>query len=242
MAPSAIAAGQNRLVFFAIGVFSSGSDSGKFGGSRPIVGTFTGALKQDDANDPIREKYGTGDPPRQAATRRKPVWTGHVAAATLYFDSSEGHSMKPQQTATKPIRSAEDLLARLESHPASAAEIEGMDPWQRWALRHAMPALLGPVLDEWETAALECIVRYSDESGRLPQDWLFDGGPGDDPRLRLSCLSSNARKQRITRFIDSVHKAGRQLGLAWKVQRAADCSKTISTAYTAAYGFTLPRP
>jgi hypothetical protein len=150
--------------------------------------------------------------------------------------------MKPQQSAAKTIRSLEDLLARLESHPASAAEIEGMDPWQRWMLGHGVAALVAAVFDDWEIACLECIVRHSGREGRIPQEWLFDGGPDDDPRLRLPFLTSNARKQRLTRFINAVHKAGRQLGLVWKVERAADCSKTIETAYTSAHTFTLSRP
>jgi hypothetical protein len=140
------------------------------------------------------------------------------------------------------IRYAKDLLRRIESRPESAAQIEGMDSWERWLLGHGMPALVAAGLDDWEVAALECIVRHKDREGWIPQEWLFDGGPDDDPRLRLPFLSSNARKQRITRFIDSVHKAGRQIGLVWKVKRATDCSKTIATAYTAAHSFTLPRP
>jgi hypothetical protein len=150
--------------------------------------------------------------------------------------------MKPQQSAAKTIRSLEDLLARLESHPASAAEIEDLDRWQRWMLGHGVAALVAAMFDDWEIACLECIVRHSGREGRIPQEWLFDGGPDDDPRLRLPFLSSNARKQRIKRFIDSVHEAGRQLGLGWKVQRASDCSKTIYTATTVAHTLTLPRP
>jgi hypothetical protein len=151
-------------------------------------------------------------------------------------------SMAKTNTITPAIRCARDLIVRLESHPATAAEIEGIDRWQRWILMYAMKAFSAAGLDEWEWASLECIVKHSGREGRIPQEWLFDGGPDDDPRLRLAMLSDNARKQRITRFIDKVHKAGRRLGLDWKVERAADCSKAIYTNPTTANSFTLPRP
>jgi hypothetical protein len=141
------------------------------------------------------------------------------------------------------IRTTRDLLVRLESNPASAAAIAGMDRWQKWLLDHGVP-LVTAGLDEWEAAALECIVRHTPADGTLPQDWLFDGGPDDDPRLLLDFLPANTRKQRLTRFVNKVHRCGRQLGLTFKVERAADCSKTIYTATTAIYScsFTLPRP
>lgn len=140
------------------------------------------------------------------------------------------------------IHSAKDLLVRIESNPASAAEIAGMDRWERWLLEHGMP-LVAAGLDDWEVAALECIVRHTPESGRLPQPWLFEGGPsGDNPNLLLPFLSENTRKVKLTRFISKMHKRGRQLGLTFKVERAADCSKTIYTATTSAYAFTMPQP
>jgi hypothetical protein len=128
---------------------------------------------------------------------------------------------------------AQDLLQRIESNPASAAQIDGMDRWARWMLGHGMEALASAGLDKWEIAALECIVRHSGQEERIPQAWLFEGGPDNDPRLReLSCLDTNARKQRITRLISTFTRLRSDLNLTWKVQRAADCSKTIGTAYT----------
>lgn len=139
------------------------------------------------------------------------------------------------------IRTTRDLLARIESNPASAAAIVGMDKWQRWMLDHGVP-LVTAGLDEWEGAALECIVRHTPASGRVPQEWLFTGGPDNDPRLRLEFLPENTRKQRLTRFISKLHRCGRQLGLTFKVERAADCSKTISTATSSAYSLPMPQP
>lgn len=145
--------------------------------------------------------------------------------------------MKPLSFAkadTSGIRTVEELLVRIESNPHAAAEISGMDPWHRWVLGHGMPALIEADLDEWQMAALKCIVRHSVVAGRIPQAWLFEGGPDNDPKLReLSCLNDNARKQRIKRLIDKVTKLRVSLQLSWKVERAADCSKTIYTAHTA---------
>lgn len=150
---------------------------------------------------------------------------------------------KTLRIAEPEIRTTRDLLVRIESNPASAAAIVGMDKWQRWLLDHGVP-LVTAGLDEWEGAALECIVRHTPDSGRVPQEWLFNGGPDDDPRLRLEFLSKNTRKQRLTRFIDKVHRCGRQLGLTFKVERAADCSATIYTSTSSVYScsFTLPPP
>lgn len=150
---------------------------------------------------------------------------------------------KTLRIAEPEIRTARDLLVRIESNPASAAAIVGMDRWQRWLLEHGL--LLMPAgLDEWEAAALRCMVRHTPENDRLPQAYLFNGGPDNDPALRLEFLNDNARKQRLTRFVSKLHKLGRQLGLTFKVERAADCSKTISTATTAAYAcaFTPAQP
>jgi hypothetical protein len=141
------------------------------------------------------------------------------------------------------IRWAQDLIRRIESNPASAAQIVGMDRWARWMLGHGMEALVAAGLDEWEIAALECIVRHSGEEKGIPQAWLFEGGPDDDPRLReLSCLKANARKTRITRLVSRFARLRSDLNLTWKVERAADCSKTIYTAHTAAYAFSMPQP
>jgi|LakMenE18May11ns_1017448.scaffolds.fasta_scaffold9941659_7 hypothetical protein len=149
----------------------------------------------------------------------------------------EGHPMKPLSFAkidTSHIRCVEDLLVRIESNPHAAAEISGMDPWERWVLGHGMSVLIEADLDEWQAAALKCIVRHSGPTGRIPQAWLFEGGPDNDLKLReLSCLNDNARKQRIKRLIDKVTKLRVSLQLSWKVERSADCSKTIYTAYTA---------
>ena len=135
---------------------------------------------------------------------------------------------------TSGIRTVEELLLRIESNPHAAAEISGMDPWDRWVLGHGMSVLIEADLDEWQVAALRCIVRHSILTGRIPQAWLFDGGPDNDPKLReLSCLNGNARKQRINRLIDKVTELRINLQLTWKVERSADCSKTIYTAHTA---------
>lgn len=156
-------------------------------------------------------------------------------------------SEKQQKTlriSTPGIRTARDLLVRIESNPASAAEIVGMDRWQRWLLEHGLP-LVTAGLTEWEGAALECIVRHTPADGRVPQRWLFEGGPaGDDRRLLLPFVSENTRKVNLTRFISKMHKLRRQLGLTFKLERAADCSKTIYTASRSAYAcsFTLPPP
>lgn len=132
------------------------------------------------------------------------------------------------------IRCVEDLLVRIQSNPDASAEIAGMDRWDRWVLGHGMRALLEADLDKWHVACLKCIVRHSGVEGRIPQAWLFEGGPDDDPDLReLSCLNENARKQRLKRLIDKLTKVRVDLRLSWKVERSADCSKTISTAYTA---------
>lgn len=143
--------------------------------------------------------------------------------------------------ADSEIRTTRDLLVRLESNPASAAAIVGMDKWQRWLLDHGVP-LVTAGLDEWEAAALECLVRHTPADGEVPQEWLFTGGPDDDSRLRLEFLSDNTRKQRLTRLISKVHKLGRQIGLTFKVERAADCSKTIYTATSAAYACQIAMP
>jgi hypothetical protein len=149
-----------------------------------------------------------------------------------------------QQTvrlAEPEIHDSRDLLVRLESSPASAAAIAGMDKWHRWQMDHGMPLDITD-FDSWETGSLRCLVLYTPPNGRVPQAWLFNGGPDNDPRLRLECLPENARKQRLTRFISKVLKLGRQLGLTFKVERASDCSKTIYTATTSAYAFTMPQP
>ena len=140
------------------------------------------------------------------------------------------------------IRTARDLLVRIQANPTAAAEIAGMDRWERWQLEHGMPLVFAN-LDEWEAAVLECIVRHTPASGRVPQRWLFEGGPsGDNPKLMETFLSENTRKVKLTRFISKMHKRGRQLGLTFKVERASDCSKTIYTATTSAYAFTMPQP
>jgi hypothetical protein len=152
---------------------------------------------------------------------------------------------RQQQTvrlAEPMLRTLRDLSARLASNPTSAAEIAGMDRWERWLLEHARD-LVAAGLDEWEAASLESLVRDTPDDGRMPQQWLFEGGPrGDNPKLLLPFLTENARKVRLTRFISKVHKLGRQLGLTFKLERACDCSKTIYTAPTAAYAFTMPQP
>lgn len=150
---------------------------------------------------------------------------------------------KTLRIAEPEIRTARDLLLRIESNPNSEAEIAGMDPWQRWVLKHGM-LLMTAGLDEWEWAALKCMVLHTPDNDRLPQAYLFNGGPDNDPILRLEFLPVNTRKQRLTRFISKLHKLGPQLGLTFKVERAADCSKTIYTATTAIYAFpnTWPQP
>jgi hypothetical protein len=143
-------------------------------------------------------------------------------------------------TASPGIRYAEDLLKRIESNPVSDAQIQGMDTWERWLLGHGMAALLEADLDEWEIACLECIVRHSGRHGRIPQTWLFEGGPDNDSRLRqLSCLSKNARKQRLSRLVTKLAKVRIDLELNFKIERASDCSKTIYTAQTSIV--TMPR-
>lgn len=139
------------------------------------------------------------------------------------------------------IRSARDLIFRIESNPASAAQIAGMDPFDRWMLEHGLP-LVTAGLDEWEAAALKCMVRHTPENDWLPQAYLFNGGPDNDPALRLEFLPENSRKQRLTRFISKLHKLRRKIGLTFKVERAADCSKTIYTATSSAYALTMPQP
>jgi hypothetical protein len=148
---------------------------------------------------------------------------------------------KTVRIAEPEIRTARDLLVRIESNPASAAAIIGMDRWQRWLLEHGLP-LVTAGLDEWEWAALKCMVRHTPENDSPPQAYLFNGGPDNDPALRLEFLSDNAKKQRLTRFISKLHKLGRQIGLTFKVERAADCSKTIYTATSSAYALTMPQP
>jgi hypothetical protein len=129
------------------------------------------------------------------------------------------------------IRTAKQLLRRIESNPASAAAITGMDRWERWLVGHGMAAILSAGFDEWDIAVLRCIVRHSGERERIPQAWLFEGGPDGDPILRqFSCLNENARKTRLSRFLEKARKARLDSGLEWKVERAADCSKTIYTA------------
>ena len=154
---------------------------------------------------------------------------------------NDKRQQKTVRLAEPEIRGSRDLLVRLESNPASAAAIAGLDKWVRWQMDHGMPLDIAG-FDEWQTASLRCLVLHTPPNGRVPQDWLFNGGPDDDPALRLEFLNENARKQRLTRFIDKVHQLGRQLGLTFKLERAADCSKTIYTAPTSAYAFTMPQP
>jgi hypothetical protein len=140
------------------------------------------------------------------------------------------------------IRSAKDLVLRIERNPASAAQITGMDRWERWLLEHGMP-LVAAGLDDWEAAALEYIVRHTPAHGRMPQQWLFEGGhDGGNLALMLPFLGEEARKKRLSRLIRKLHKLGPKLGLTFKVERAADCSKTIYTNTTAAYACVMPPP
>lgn len=135
------------------------------------------------------------------------------------------------------IHTARDLVLRIESNPASALQIAGMDRWERWLLEYGMP-LVEAGLDEWEVAALECLVRH----GRIKQQWLFEGGPsGDNQKLLLAFISENYRKVKLTRLIKKMRELGRQLRLDFKVERAADCSKTIYTATTSIYSMPLPQ-
>jgi hypothetical protein len=163
------------------------------------------------------------------------------------METAEMNNQRQQRTvrlADPIIHSANDLLVRIRKNPASAAEIAGMDRWDCWLMEYGM-TLVGCGLEEWEAAALECLVRDTPADGRLPQRWLFEGGPsGDNRKLLLPFLNENARKVKLTRFISKMHKLGRQLGLTFKLERAADCSKTIYTATTSAYAcaFTLPPP
>jgi len=139
------------------------------------------------------------------------------------------------------IHSARDLVLRIESNPASALQLADMDGWERWLLEYGMP-LVAAGLDEWEVAALECIVRHTPESSRIPQQWLFEGGPsGDNQKLLFPFLSENYRKVKLTRLIKKMHKLGGQFGLRFKVERAVDCSKTIYTATTSIYSLPLPQ-
>jgi hypothetical protein len=140
------------------------------------------------------------------------------------------------------IRNRRDLLLRLEQHPSSASQISSMDPWERWHLEYGMQ-LEAVGFNEWELACLEHLVRETPADEGMPQSWLFEGGRyGDDRRLMLAFLSENARKTRLNRFISKVLKRGRQLGLSFKVERAADCSKTISTATTLFHKHAMVRP
>lgn len=128
------------------------------------------------------------------------------------------------------IRDARDLIARIEERPESAAKIAGMDPWERWWLRHGMAVLVNAELSLWEIACLRCIVRHSGVEERIPQRWLFDGGPDRDPALTVPRLSDDARRRRITRFRKKLAHLRVELGLDWKLERAVDCTKTIYTA------------
>jgi hypothetical protein len=130
---------------------------------------------------------------------------------------------------------AEELAHRVEmirKDPLGAVDDVSKDPWQRWLLYHGLGVVTTAGLTEWESAALRCIVRHSGEVGRIPQHWLFEGGPDKDPALaELSCLDENARKTRLTRLIGKLTKLRREQKLPWKLERAVDCSKEISTAY-----------
>ena len=98
-------------------------------------------------------------------------------------------------------------------------------------LHHGFDVIVAADLNEWEKACLKCIVRHSGYSGVIPQEWLFDGGPDGDPILEeLSCLPKDTRRKRITRLVNKIDKLCRETNLSWKVERAADCSKTIGTA------------
>jgi hypothetical protein len=147
--------------------------------------------------------------------------------------------MKPISIARRglTISQADELARQVEKirrDPLAAADAVAKDPWQRWLLVHGMEAIVGAGLDQWEVACLRCIVRHSGEEGRIPQEWLFEGGPDKDPVLaELACLDGNARKTRLTRLVTRLTRLRVELRLSWKLERAADCSKTISTAYIA---------
>lgn len=134
------------------------------------------------------------------------------------------------------LSQAEELARQVEMirlDPLAAVEAVAKDPWQRWLLHHGM-TLFAAGLTEWEAACLECIVRHSGEKGRIPQQWLFEGGPDRVTILaELECLDSNARKVRLTRLVSKLTKLRVELSLPWKVERALDCSREISTAYIA---------
>jgi hypothetical protein len=130
----------------------------------------------------------------------------------------------------KFIRDTRDLIARIEERPESAAKIAGMDPWERWILRHGMGVVMTAGLDEWELACLRCIVRYSNHEGRILQRWLFEGGPDNDVMLIKPSLSGEGRKKKLTRLVNKLAHLRVELGLDWKLERAVDCSKTIYTA------------
>lgn len=134
------------------------------------------------------------------------------------------------------LSQAEELARQVEMirrDPLAAAEAVAKDAWQRWLLHHGM-ALFAAGLTEWEAACLQCIVRHSGEKGRIPQRWLFEGGPDRDPILaELECLDADARKKRLTRLVSRLTKLRVELRLSWKVERAADCSGEIGTAYIA---------
>lgn len=139
-----------------------------------------------------------------------------------------------------PIRDLRQLIDRIESNPQSAAQVD-LDPWERWLLRHGAAAIVGADLDEWAVACLRCIVRHSGVEERVPQKWLFEGGPDNDPALRqFRDLSDEARKKRLSRLVTQLAKLRQHLGLDWKLERAVDCSKTVYTAHTNIYTFTLP--
>jgi hypothetical protein len=125
------------------------------------------------------------------------------------------------------------LVDMIRRDPLAAVEVVAKDPWKRWLLPHGMD-IFGSGLNEWEVACLRCIVRHSGEEGRIKQHWLFEGGPDRDPELAaLQCLDANARKQRLTRLVSKLTKLRVKLQLPWKVERAADCSGEIGTAYIA---------
>lgn len=134
------------------------------------------------------------------------------------------------------LSQAEELARQVEMirrDPLAAAEAVAKDPWQRWLLHHGMP-LFTAALSEWEAACLKCIVRHSGEKGQIPQSWLFEGGPDRDPILaELECLNGDARRKRLTRLRKKLAKLRQELRLPWKVDRAADCSVEIGTAYIA---------
>ena len=129
--------------------------------------------------------------------------------------------------ADEEIRGLEMLRRDTEAAVAAISK----DPWQQWLLHHGLDVIVAADLNEWEKACLKCIVRHSGYSGVIPQEWLFDGGPDGDPILEeLSCLPGDTRRKRITRLVNKIDKLCRETNLSWKVERAADCSKTIGTA------------